>query len=55
MVGLLILAGLIVASIAVVMFGGPDLLALEAYGLIGAGRAAEILDTPPTGSEVFDG
>jgi len=28
MVGLLILAGLIVASIAVVMFGGPDLLAL---------------------------
>lgn len=28
MAGLLILAGLIVASIAVVMFGGPDLLAL---------------------------
>lgn len=28
MVGLLILAGLIVTSIVVVMFGGPDLLAL---------------------------
>lgn len=28
MLGLLILAGLIVASLAVVMFGGPDLLAL---------------------------
>lgn len=28
MVGLLILAGLIVASIAVVMLGGPDLFAL---------------------------
>ena len=31
MVGLLILAGLIVASIAVVMIGGPDLLALVGW------------------------
>jgi hypothetical protein len=29
--------------------------ALETYGLIGAGRAAEILDTEPTADEVFDG
>lgn len=28
---------------------------LEAYGLIGAGRATEILDTPPTESELFNG
>ena len=29
--------------------------ALETYGLIGEGRAAEILDTEPTADEVFDG
>ena len=29
--------------------------ALETYGLIGAGRAAEILDTPPTESEAWHG
>lgn len=29
--------------------------ALEAYGLIGTGRAAAILDTEPTADEVFNG
>ena len=28
---------------------------LETYGMIGEGRAAEILDTEPTADEVFDG
>lgn len=48
---------IIVAQFIDLMFADTrsGVQALEAYGLIGAGRAAEILDTPPTGSEVFDG